>query len=347
MTESGSPPNPIPAYVGIEITRRCNLRCPHCFTESDGASPAGPAVAQLRGLFVDLVAAGVRTIAFSGGEPLLRRDLEAVMREGRAVGVESFRIVTNGALVTAARARSLREAGLTVAQVSLDGVDATDHAAARDCSPAEFYRAVRAIRLLREAGIVVDVACIINARNAGRAGEMALLCEGLGVRGLRYCSFVPTGRAREDAVRERFAVDPVAVDRFLELLRKLNAQPGKPIALFIDHGIGPWDEGGRFQCTSGHEVAYLSVEGDLYPCPGLVFPEFRVGNVWEAPVGELLRSPAMASVRRMAKGDLAGACGVCTHAACSGGCRGQAYAETGDVHGSPAYCNVRRRPRGA
>lgn len=335
-----------PTYIGIEVTRRCNLRCPHCFTESGGRAHPGPSAEALRALLAALVRAGAGVIAFSGGEPLLRGDLEDVMLAGLAAGVREYRLVTNGALVTHARARRLRTAGLAVAQVSIDGVDAADHAAARGCSTIEFYRAVRAVRLLREAGVTVDVATVINPRNVQRVAELALLVESLGARGLRWCSFVPTGRARDEAVRARFAVPAPALDRFLAFIRELSAHPRRPIEIFFDHGIGPWNADGAFQCTSGAEVAYVTAEGDLYPCPGLVFPEFRVGNVFEAPVADLLGSPAMARARCLTKDDLSGPCHTCANALCTGGCRGQAFAEQGDLTAGASYCNVRSRDGG-
>lgn len=335
--------NPPPSYVGIEVTRRCNLRCHHCFTESGAQGHPGPAAGALRELFAELVRVGVKVVAFSGGEPLLRDDLEDVMLAGLAAGLREYRLVTNGALVTRSRARRLRTAGLAVAQVSIDGVDATDHADARGCSTIEFYRAVRAVRLLREAGVLVDMATVVNPRNVERVAELALLAESLGARGLRWCSFVPTGRARDESIRARFAVPPVALDRFLAFLRELNAHPRRPIDIFFDHGIGPWDDAGAFTCSSGAEVAYVTAEGDLYPCPGLVFPPFRVGNVFETPAGDLLRSKAMAQARCLRKEDLSGLCRTCDNDLCSGGCRGQAWAERGDLRAGVTYCNVRRR----
>lgn len=343
MPSTSPAANPVPSYFGIEITRRCNLQCPHCFTDSGPQALAGPDGPTVRRLLAELAAAGVKHVAFSGGEPLLRRDLEELMRHGREHGIVAYGIVTNGALAEPARVKSLVAAGLDTVQVSLDGVTAEDHGAVRGCGPHYFYRAVRAIRLFRDAGARVDVACLLTARNVARQAEMTLFCEALGVRGLRYCTFVPTGRGAGADQQEEHALDPAAIDEFLAFLRTMNAAPDAPLKLFIDHGIGPWSESGAFRCPSGRDVAYMSAEGDLYPCPGLVFPPFRVGNVFEQPVAELLTSPAMATVRRLAKPSLAEPCASCANTSCTGGCRGRAFAETGDIRGPVSYCNVCRR----
>jgi len=177
-------------------------------------------------------------------------------------------MVSNGFFAEPLRARRLAAAGLRAVQISVDGVDARDHCAVRGCSPLDYYRALRAIRVFQEAGMVVDVATIIAPANIARAGEMALLCEALRVRCLRYCSFVPTGRAVDDPVAARFRVAPEALDRFLALLRDINAQADAPITALTDHGIGPWNEAASFRCDAGENVAYISSEGNLYPCPG-------------------------------------------------------------------------------
>ena len=336
----------VPTYIGVEVTRRCNLRCPHCFTDSRGRSHPGPDTAALSGLIEQLVAAGATHIAFSGGEPLLREDLEEVMRHGTAAGVKGFSLVTNGSLASLERLRRFRKAGLEGAQVSIDGVDARDHCAVRKCAPRAFYWALRSVRLFRKAGIVVDIATILTPRNAARAAEMLLLAEALGARSLRYCSFVPTGRGTTGEIRELMELTPEAADAFLAFMRKYKSDKRAKLGMLIDHGIGPWKASGEFTCTSGSEVAYISSEGDLYPCPGLIFEPFKVGNVYETPVRDLLRSPALSRIREIPKAELAEPCRSCEVEACSGGCRGSAYAYTGDIRGAPFYCNALRRRAG-
>ncbi len=298
---------------------------------------------RLRELLVGLRNAGVQHVAFSGGEPLLRRDLEEIIVFGKTLGLKGFGVVTNGAVVTAERAKALAKAGLGIAQVSLDGVDATDYVAVRACSADEYHRAVRAIGFYKAAGIRVDIACLLTGRNLERTPEMIMLARSLGVTQLRYCSFVPTGRGDNPEIQQSFAPTSEQMDRFLDLMAQLNSIPNPPLWLGIDHGIGPSQADGAFRCSSGSSVAYVSAEGDLYPCPGTLFPEFRVGNVFQTDVGELLRSPAMKRVSGLHKRDSIGPCQTCDNTLCSGGCRGLSYSIWGDVHQSPPYCRVRRK----
>jgi radical SAM protein with 4Fe4S-binding SPASM domain len=365
-------------FFGVEVTRRCNLKCPHCYTASTARSHPGASAERIGALLGELAALGARHVAFSGGEPLLRDDLEAIMIEGRRRGLKSYSLVTNGSLATPERVTSLRRAGLTSVQVSLDGVDARDHCEIRSCSPRAYYRALRAIRLFREARVKVDVATILVGPNLERGPEMLLLAQALGVRYLRFCSFVPTGRASSDEVQRRLDQTPAKLDAFLEFFRSekraeatrakrekrerdSEAKPakesseagargerGEPLpVLLIDHGIGPWRSDGDFTCMSGRNVAYISSDGFIYPCPGLLFDEFRVGNVYETPVAQLVASPAMGRVRTLGRATLAEPCRSCGVERCTGGCRGAIYAASGgDLLAPPTYCNAARRRAG-
>jgi radical SAM protein with 4Fe4S-binding SPASM domain len=290
-----------------------------------------------------LAALGLRRLALVGGEPLTRPDLEELMRRGRERGIEGYSLVSNGSLATAARARCLREAGLRSLQISVDGVDARDHAAVRGTDALAFYRAVRAVRLFREAGVRVDVSALLNARNVERASEFLALGQALGARWLRFCSFVPAGRGADPAIAAACSPTPEQLDRFFARLRGWRAGAGKRLGLLVDHGIGPWTADGKLSCGAGRRVAYLSSDGDLYPCSGVLFPPFRVGSVLAQPLDVLLRSPAMHAARGIRRTDLAEPCGSCRSPGCRGGCRGAVYAATGDVRAAVPYCNVQRR----
>jgi radical SAM protein with 4Fe4S-binding SPASM domain len=340
--EPPSPPH-VPPYFGLEITRRCNLRCPHCYTSSTEEAVAGPTLDELTEILRQVAGLGLKTVAFSGGETLLREDLEELMRRGQGFGLERYSLVSNGTLVTRPRARSLRAAGLRSAQVSLDGVDAREHALVRGCDTMDFYRAARGVRLLREAGIKIDIATIVCPASVARADETMALAQVLGAQGVRYCTFVPTGRAVEPAIRQSFAVEPAELDRFLGKLRSWRTRAGKPLRVLIDHGIGPWTADGRFACGAGRRVVYVAATGDLYPCSGLIYPPFKIGNLLTTPLAALLASPKLHAVRRIRRRELGEPCRSCPHPRCTGGCRGLAFAAAGDVRAGQPYCNVRRR----
>ena len=109
----------------IEVTARCNLRCPVCFAAADGGSSADPGAARIAGMLeMVLEKAGPCPIQISGGEPTLRDDLPEIVALARSIGFDHIQINTNGIRLAQDEAygRALVDAGLTVVYLQFDGV---------------------------------------------------------------------------------------------------------------------------------------------------------------------------------------------------------------------------------
>ena len=111
-------------YVRISVTDRCQFRCPYCRPEH-GETPCEPKEDYLLPQEIARVVRilstfGIRTVRFTGGEPLLRRDLHTIIEAIHTAGLDDLALTTNGALLTAQRAKELREAGLKRINISLD-----------------------------------------------------------------------------------------------------------------------------------------------------------------------------------------------------------------------------------
>jgi cyclic pyranopterin phosphate synthase len=114
-------------YVRISVTERCQFRCPYCRPES-GEEPCDAAPDYLTAKEIGRVARvlsglGIKTVRFTGGEPLLRRDLAQIVGAVREVGVTDLALTTNAALLTLKRAKELAEAGLKRINISFDTLD--------------------------------------------------------------------------------------------------------------------------------------------------------------------------------------------------------------------------------
>jgi cyclic pyranopterin phosphate synthase len=104
----------------LSLTARCNLACPYCLP--DGQEPPGLlSTTERLALIAALQPLGLQTLRLTGGEPLLHPHLEELIRGGRALGVEEMALTSNGTLLSAERARLLRNAGLSRLTLSLDG----------------------------------------------------------------------------------------------------------------------------------------------------------------------------------------------------------------------------------
>ena len=143
----------------LSLTARCNLACPYC--RPDGQEPAGLLNLHQRLVVVQAaVALGARSLRLTGGEPLLHAPLEALIEAVqplRASGLQEVALTSNGQLLSAARARALRQAGLDRLTLSLDGT--TGASVARMAGLADAAAGQRALQAV--------LAAVEHARAAG------------------------------------------------------------------------------------------------------------------------------------------------------------------------------------
>jgi 12,18-didecarboxysiroheme deacetylase len=108
------------------VTRRCNLRCRHCYAQAeDREYPGELTIKEALTMIDDFASFGVPVLLFSGGEPLLRKDLLKLAKYATKKGIRTV-LSTNGTLITPEMARQIREAGVSYVGVSLDGMESTN-----------------------------------------------------------------------------------------------------------------------------------------------------------------------------------------------------------------------------
>ncbi|MHC4156411.1 MAG: radical SAM protein, partial [Planctomycetota bacterium] len=133
------------------ITRACNLKCVHCYNDS-GSSRADDELStkEAKEVLQDLASFGVPSVLFSGGEPMLRKDLLELMDYARQLGLRTV-ISTNGTLITEDAAQSIQRVGVSYVGISLDGVGPVNDRF-RGVKGA-FDKAVQGIRNCQNAGV--------------------------------------------------------------------------------------------------------------------------------------------------------------------------------------------------
>ncbi|MCX5785599.1 MAG: radical SAM protein [Elusimicrobia bacterium] len=164
-----------PRYIAIDLTYRCGFSCPFCFVKTNKLR-SGPgnelSLPQLRA-FIDSLKGKPRQFYLTGGEPLLRKDLSGIVSHIKKQG-HSVLITTNAWLLDRQKAFSLAKSGADEIVISLHGLPHEhDKITAANGS---FYRAAKAIRLLRMAGKngrpAINIWCTINAANHARLHEL-------------------------------------------------------------------------------------------------------------------------------------------------------------------------------
>ncbi|GEM_PF-176545 len=340
--ESSSSPLSRPEIVIWEITRRCNFSCTHCIVDADarGGGQAELDTREAVQVLHQLADLGVHSVFFSGGEPFLRRDLPELMRCGHQIAPFTFSAVSNGSILTTEMLRQVKDLGLKTLQISLDGATSEQSSQLRKGPPRAFDKALTAIRLCHEVGLPVSVGMFLHPGNIDSIPQVVDLAAREGVSLLRFSGFVPLGRGASAEIQEAMRYD---LDQMVGFFRDVAAHDpvATGVTLAFDHAFGPTDD--CFQCTAGERSFYLTSEGDVYPCPSFLHPDYRVGNVRKADLASLWQSPRMRDFRIPVQ-EIRGHCAQCPDlAACRGGCRGVTYAYTRDVRESFPNCLRRYR----
>ncbi len=291
------------------VTHRCPLRCRHCYIRH---APRRELARNrwLRALD-ELAALGVLIATFSGGEPLLRRDLPALLRHADARGF-ALNLFTSGWGLTARRVAMFRDLRWREIAVSVYASDPRTHDAVTGVR-GSWTQAVAALAALRAAGIPVAVNSVV-------------------LRGMRHCA--PGVRAwtrREGYVLHQSGMVIPAFDgdrgplqqRLGTLPAALRSRPQRTRA-------PRWRRG----CGCGEGTVLIDAYGDVWPCTYFPLP---LGNVRYAPLREVWNgSPLLPVIRRgLDRAASRLACRACSANRSCRHCYGQAFTEEGSVYRVP------------
>jgi radical SAM protein with 4Fe4S-binding SPASM domain len=334
-----------PERVGWEITRLCNLTCPHCYSAATKRPMNELNTAESLEIIKSMKELGVESIGWTGGEPLLREDLEELIAYAAKLGIKSA-ITTNGVMLDEKRAKSLKKVGVKVMQISIDGSTPEWNYRMRRATSDEFNKALAAVRICRQLGYSVAMAMLIGEENLDDALEYIKLAEKEGVDCVRFCGFVPFGRGKSQNHRLGFT------ERKPDLKKFISKYYGheKPMIAF-DPAFGPPPPYYYFhECVAGKSMFYLTCTGDIFPCTSLLGKENLVGNVRKRSLADIWNDPRMTAVSNLKPQDIHGVCRSCRHLShCHGACRGISKCHTGDLYASFPLClyRVKSKSKGA
>lgn len=325
--------------VGWEITRRCNLSCPHCYTAAGAADRASPelSTAECLSLIDQFAARGTTTIGWTGGEPLLREDLEELSAHAKEHGIVSG-VTTNGLLLDERRAARLREAGVSSLQISLDGSTAARNAVMRGATGEQFERVVDAVRIAgRHEFPRLSLSMVLGAETLDDAPAFLELASSLGVSTICFRGYVPVGRGKRREVIRRLGLSEPDRARLSALVLDCYQ---RELPVYFDPPFGPLPPSWEFhECRAGVDMLYLAATGVVYPCTSAISPLFAVGNLRERSLDEIWSDPRMTELSRRSLETVEGRCRTCeSFEVCHGACRAVAYAHTGDLDASFPAC---------
>lgn len=325
-----------PELVGWGITDRCNLSCPHCFSSAGKVNRGELSTAACERIIDSLTRLGAERIGWTGGEPLLRKDLEHLIAYALERGIQSG-ITTNGVPLTRRRAESLKQSGVRAIQISLDATTPEGFQLIRAGTRREFELVLAAIESTRACEIPLHLAMLLGAATLDDARSFIEMARQYGARSVRFCGFVPWGHGNDSAIRRRLDLS----SRLPELKEFIIACQAieSPIILF-DPAFGPLPPNyDHHECQAGIQLLYITGTGDVYPCTAPMSPRFRVGNVNERSIEDIWNDPAMTAMAEYSCHHIEGVCRTCENLAlCHGGCRGLTLATTGNLNASFPNC---------
>ena len=268
-------------YLFWECTLRCNHACLHCGSDctKDNAIRDMPLKDFLAAIdtIIPHVNPNKITIGLTGGEPLLRNDLEICGQELYKRGFP-WGFVTNGFLLTGKRLAGLLDSGLRTVTISLDGLSA-NHNWLRGI-PNGFLKTVNAIRLVSESGkLVYDVVTCVNQRNINELHEIKQLLISLKVKQWRLFTIFPVGRATDNP--ELLLTDKQFVQLF-EFIKETRKEGLISASYGCEGFLGDYEgevRDGFFNCRAGINVGSILADGSISACPSLR-SKFIQGNIY-------------------------------------------------------------------
>lgn len=340
------------------LTRTCNLKCVHCYTDSESKKYSDELTTeQAKAVLDDLAEFKVPAVLFSGGEPLVRPDLFELATHARSRGLHVV-ASTNGTLIDRTTAQRFKELEFAYIGISLDSAMPAVHDEFRGVQGA-FERTMRGFRHCVEVGQKVGLRLTLTRHTAQNLDALFDLIEREGIDRACFYHLCPAGRGKDllalTADQSRQAVDTI-ITRTNDLLQR-----GKRVEILTvdNHADGPymylrmlrenhprakqvlemlaWNGGGRY--SSGVGIANIDFYGNVHADQFSMYRTF--GNVKQRKFSEIWQdtsNPIMAGLKdRLPL--LQGRCATCRFKeVCGGGLRARAELSTGEPWAADPGC---------
>ncbi len=329
--------------LAVNLTRRCNLACAHCYLDAETLKQGGAdelQTAEVNTLLDQVASRGTDTmVVLTGGEPLLRQDLEEMVTHGSELGL-SMVIGTNGVALTDRRVRSLQAAGAMGVGISLDSLDPVRHDEFRGY-PGGWEKTLAGMEACRRNGLPFQVHFSVTEENADEIGAMIDFAASVGAHVLNVFFLICTGRGESmsDITPERYErvleelvdaqtnTDLIVRARCAPHFKRVAYQRNPDTRLTRAEGY----EGGG--CLAGIHYCRVTPEGGITACPYIPDEE---GNLRQTPFWEIWDgSPTFSRLRDPR---LEGNCGDCEFRLLCGGCRARPKALGGSLMDADPWC---------
>ena len=264
---------PAPVVANLAVTTACPCKCWHCSFAKRGSQHT-MSLATIQKTISSILSLGTSVIGITGGEPLLRKDLEEIIAaiDDRAIAL----LFTTGYQLTRSRVKRLKQAGLEIPVISLDHHRAEIHDRGRN-KPGMFSHAVNAIHLFREEGFYTAVSFVPDRKlmdDQDALWQTITFFKDLGINDMRLTSPILSGHL---AGRPEVLLTREHIRTVYEIQQKCTSTPGYPGVFAYDY----FESDRYYGCGAGYNYLFIDAQGNVCPCD---FTMLSFGNVNRAPL---------------------------------------------------------------
>ena len=244
--------------VSYELTNMCNLKCNHCFNESDRDSHCGLPLEKVKRLIDELVSKNVKSFYITGGEPTIYQYFEEVLKHINLKGAEAI-LATNGLEIESIIPVIKRYVSPVGVFISLDGLY-NIHDEFRNKQGA-FEKVVENIKRLISQQIPVRISTVIWEKNIAQLEQMVEFVKKLGVYQIHFTVLVSVGRAKQNSME----VDENRYKEITGIVKELDQQYSYDVFKVTMRRNEMLSENCE-NCMAGKKIIHIDVNGNIHPC---------------------------------------------------------------------------------
>lgn len=324
--------------ISWNSTNQCNMYCDHCYRDSGMRSSDELNTEEAKIMIEGIAAAGFKIMIFSGGEPLMRRDILELIAYAAETGLRPV-LGSNGTLLNYKLACELKKAGAMGIGISLDSMDEDNHDRLRQYKGA-WKEAVQGMDFCKEAGLNFQIHTTVMDWNQSELELITDFAVDRGAVAHHFFFLVPTGRGVniENTSLQASEYEEV-ITRIMEKQKTVSIELKPTCApqfmrIAVQMGLNISYSRG---CLAGTSYCIINPKGLVQPCAYL---DLVVGDVRQKPFNIIWQDSTV--LKKLRSMDYKGFCGQCKYKIKCGGCRARAaYYNNGDYMEAEPWCQYR------
>lgn len=327
--------------VQFDVSSKCNSNCIYCLVSDHIETKEEVSTETILKVISELPDLGTWVLVLSGGEPLLRKDVFDIIEHADNLGI-LVQFLTNGILIDEKVAKRLATFKHLQIRISLDSCIPEHHDKHRGAK-GSFEKTVRGIKNLKNQGITPEIAVVVSSINYDDFDKTVDFLKELGIKYVRIGA-VSTLMGKGYEQREYL---PLNSKQYNELGKKIIEHNKKcksllfdPIKELVVYATPPSFDKKLEPCGIGKSKIYISADGLVYPCIGVSFSKFVIGDIKKDKLSDIWKnSDLLKKLRNLTTKDIKHCSNCKFEELCTGGCRANSYRYFKSIfEHDPLYC---------